>query len=297
MKRVLTAVVLIPLVLLVLFKAPMWLFTLVVGVVAIGAAWEYLKLVDAYGLPSMKVPTLGLVVLVFALAVMDGAVQDPSSLSIWIICCIMGFPFVLLALSLSTDELPKALPRAAASSLAVPYVLLTLLCLPVIRHAPFGVFLILFTFTVVWSGDIFAYYFGRAFGKHKLAPRVSPGKTWEGAIASFVGSVFLAHMLFVDNHQIMDAFSRWHLVSADSIGLPEMSRHERLLQGIMLGAAVNVAAQFGDLVESMIKRGSGVKDSGTLLPGHGGVLDRIDALLFALPIVCFYALSATPLNI
>ncbi len=294
MKRVLTAIVLIPLVLLVLFKAPMWLFTLVVGVVAMGAAWEYLKLVDAYGVASMKALTLALIAFVFGYFIYDTFHPGPFSLSRLVIAILL-LPFLLLVEAMATDELPKALPRASMSALAVPYVLLTLFCFPLIRALPSGVFLILFMCIVVWSGDIFAYYAGRAVGRHKLAPRISPGKTWEGTIASFVGSVFLAHLLFVHNRQIMEALNHWHLT--DSGGLLDMSKEMLLLSGIVLGAGVNIAAQIGDLVESMLKRGAGVKDSGAILPGHGGILDRIDALLFALPIVFLYAIFSVPLNI
>lgn len=292
MKRILTAVVLVPLVLLVLFKAPLWLFTLVVGVVAMGAAWEYLKLVDAYGVKSMKAPLLGLSAWIFAWAVVQNTGNSPNSAP-WIIFGVLAFPFLLMVLSFATDTLSQALPTAAMTFLAVPYVLLTLLCLPVMRSYTSGEFLILFTCLVVWSGDIFAYYAGRAFGKHKLAPRISPGKTWEGTVASFIGSVFLAHILFVDNHQIMGALYRSY-IAASPVGLPDFPKSDRLLHGLILGACINIAAQLGDLVESMIKRGAGVKDSGTILPGHGGILDRIDALLFALPISCFYCLIMIP---
>lgn len=287
MKRVLTAIVLIPVVLLVLFKAPMWLFTLVVGIVALAAAWEYLKLVDAYGMQSIKALLIVVAVVIYGLMALAFFDQwnFPAILGIGV--AVGGSPFLLLIGAMRSEDLSQGLPRAAMSFMVIPYVVLTMLCLPILRWAASGLFLILFTFVVVWSGDIFAYYAGRAFGKHKLAPRVSPGKTWEGTIASFIGSVFLAHILFVDNRQIMDTLNRWHLASMP-VGLPEMNKHLLLLQGVAVGGCVNVAAQFGDLVESMLKRGAGVKDSGSLLPGHGGILDRIDALLFSLPVVTLY---------
>jgi phosphatidate cytidylyltransferase len=290
MKRVLTAVVLIPLVLPVLFKAPLWLFTLVVGVVAMGAVHEYLELLRHYNLLPSRTFTLLITGTVFSLAVaMSGFAKELNPLwcATFLVGLIISSPAIFIVASMRQEDLSLALPSASTGFAAIPYVVLTLLCLPLIRAFSDGVFLILFMFVVVWSGDIFAYYAGRAFGKHKLARRISPGKTWEGTFASFLGSVFLAHILFVDNRQIMEALFRWHIASTPD-GLPEMTKHLLLLHGLILGAFVNVAAQIGDLVESMIKRGAGAKDSGTLLPGHGGILDRIDALLFALPVVAFY---------
>ena len=287
MKRVLTALVLIPLVLVVLFKAPLWLFTLAVGVVAMGAAWEYLKLVDGYGVKSMKVFLIVVTAFIYGLMALTSRNQWDYPAILGICVAVASSPFLFLIGAMETENLAQGLPRAAMSFMVIPYVVLSMLCLVTLRWATSGLFLILFTFAMVWSGDVFAYYAGRAFGKHKLAPRISPGKTWEGTIASFIGSVFLAHILFVDNHQIMDALYRWHLTSLPA-GLPEMNKHLLLLQGLAVGGCVNVAAQFGDLVESMLKRGAGVKDSGGLLPGHGGILDRIDALLFALPVVTLY---------
>lgn len=286
MKRVLTAMVLIPLVLLVLFKAPMWLFTLVVGVVAMGAAVEYFGLVEAHGLHPMKGMALVFIAFLFVATAFG---------SVWLIypaVLLFFLPLLLLIMSVRSEDLAKALPSAASTAFVVPYIALALWGLVLLRQNNSGLFLIVFTFVIVWSGDIFAYYAGRAFGRHKLAARISPGKTWEGTAASFLGSVFLAHVLFVDNHQIMVALHRWGLTQ-QSYGLPEMSRSALLVTGMTLGACVNVAAQIGDLAESLIKRGAGVKDSGRLLPGHGGVLDRIDALLFAIPVVCLYFLTAS----
>ena len=112
-----------------------------------------------------------------------------------------------------------------------------------------------------WIGDSGAYYFGRNFGRHKLAPIVSPGKSWEGAAASLVVSVL---------------FGVFVLPRFVGIGL---------WQAAAVSVAANIAGQIGDLAESAIKRGAGVKDSGTLLPGHGGMLDRVDSSLFSLPVL------------
>jgi phosphatidate cytidylyltransferase len=145
---------------------------------------------------------------------------------------------------------------------------------------------------LVWSGDIAAYYVGRTFGKHKLAPRISPGKTWEGAFGSVLGAVVLGILLFRFMEPIANAFRRIHLLPPGeghaAVTVPQVMLTPIWLV-VVFAISVNVSAQLGDLVESAMKRGAGVKDSGTLLPGHGGVLDRIDALLFALPVgLIFY---------
>ena len=116
-----------------------------------------------------------------------------------------------------------------------------------------------------WVGDIGAYYIGRRFGIHKLAPRVSPKKSWEGSIASLVTSILLGGLYL---HQFLPSVPWW--------------------QGVALTTVANVAGQFGDLAESAMKRGAHVKDSGGLLPGHGGFLDRVDSTLFALPVIYAY---------
>ncbi|WP_433969425.1 phosphatidate cytidylyltransferase [Tunturiibacter gelidiferens] len=130
----------------------------------------------------------------------------------------------------------------------------------------------------VWAGDIAALYIGRAFGKRKLAPRLSPGKTWAGSIASIVGSMIAGGIVIA----IADT------LSANGSTLLHIS--EPLWQSLLLAAILNIAAQLGDLLESAIKRGAGVKDSGTMLPGHGGILDRIDALLLAAPVLWYVLL-------
>ena len=123
--------------------------------------------------------------------------------------------------------------------------------------------LLLFTLVLVWVGDTVAYFVGRSFGRVPMAAQLSPKKTWEGAAANLLGSAIAGL-----------AFTRWLNID--------------ILQVVLMACLANVAGQAGDLLKSAYKRGAGVKDSGTLLPGHGGVLDRIDALILAAPVVWYY---------
>lgn len=187
-------------------------------------------------------------------------------------------PSVLLACAMRSENLRDALPGAALSFFAVPYVGLAMLCVTLLRTQPEGWFFLLFMFFAVWVGDSAAYYVGRSIGKTKFASRISPKKTWEGAIASVVGAMIVGIL-----------FARF----GPTVGwLANHRPYYELKIGSVWSAAVaalliNMAAQLGDLFESLIKRGADVKDSGTLLPGHGGILDRIDALLFAAPVALF----------
>ena len=121
---------------------------------------------------------------------------------------------------------------------------------------------LLFAFLLCWAGDTAALYIGKNFGRHKLAPKISPGKTWEGAIASVVGGV------------LTGAIYAHYLIPAAPLATV-----------LMIAAAGNIAGQLGDLIESAYKRWGGVKDSGSSLPGHGGWLDRIDSCLLSIPVV------------
>lgn len=133
-----------------------------------------------------------------------------------------------------------------------------------------GTLLLLFPLVLTWLNDSFAYFGGRAWGKRKLIPRVSPGKTVAGAVVAFVGTTIAGAVYGV---YVLDGY----------VGLPVSA-----LGGAVGGALISIAAQIGDLAESLLKREAGVKDSGTLLPGHGGVLDRLDALYFTIPIAYWY---------
>ena len=311
MKRVLTAVILIPIVVLALFKASLWLFTLLVLGVALLAAREYFDIAEASGFRPMRWLGYPLIAAAFAIIIFSsleitslqtsGRLKHPYE-PILGFGLILGFllpilaPYLFLIGGMRRESLAQMLPDAAVSFMAYPYVGLTLGCLPILRTFPAGAMFILSLMLVVWAGDIAAYYVGRAKGKHKLAPRISPGKTWEGSIASVVGAALMALLLAHFAGPIQIALEHMHLLSESG----SVFHHQRwsfamspLWPPLLFAICVNVAAQLGDLVESALKRGAGMKDSGTLLPGHGGVLDRIDALLFALPVgLIFYVAAA-----
>ena len=298
MKRVLTAVILIPLVVVALFRAPLWLFTLLVLGVALLAAREYMGVVQAQGFKPYRYMTyicVGWTYLAIFLTL--GTFNIHALLQIYLYVLVIPlvlFAFALLALGLKRDSLQTVLPDAAISYMVVPYIALPLALIIVQKTLDRnGELLLLYLMMIVWSGDIGAYYVGRSLGKRKLAPRVSPGKTWEGAIASALTSIVISLALFHFTVPIQLFLSRVHLWEGVPLRVTDVGNSAATLyltyDGpmwiiVLFALCINVAAQVGDLVESAMKRGAGVKDSGTLLPGHGGVLDRIDALLFALPV-------------
>jgi phosphatidate cytidylyltransferase len=294
-KRVLTAVILVPIVVLALFKAPLWLFTLLVLGVALLAAKEYFDIAGKTGVRPFRRTSYAFLICIFLVGYAEGSTISASYLgrpfvaleSAAIVASLLLIlsPYVLLVRGMGRDPLSHSLPDAAASLLLLPYIGLSLASMIVVRAEHNGALFLLFVMLIVWTGDIAAYYVGSAIGRHRLAPRISPGKTWEGAFASLAGSVLIALLLFRFLRPIYNAFSIVHLLP--KLGYRWLSTAPFLIAPIglivLFAICINVAAQLGDLVESMLKRGGGVKDSGGLLPGHGGVLDRIDALLFAAP--------------
>jgi len=187
--------------------------------------------------------------------------------------------FLALAMAMfvwSTFAAPveRVLLDTVSSVFALAYLGLTLLAVTTLREQTNGPTLVVFLLFVVWSGDITALYVGRAFGKRKLAPALSPNKTWAGAIGSVAGSVLVTAGLF----WLATFLAQWNFVKLSFAD-------EVWWWWLLMAVVVNVAAQVGDLAESALKRSAGVKDSGSLLPGHGGVLDRIDALLLAAPVL------------
>ena len=271
MKRVLTGALLIVLALALIFFANPWLVYAVCGLLALLAALEFRTLATKADAP---IP-LGWIVVALTALFANAAVGWRDSLAL----------VVLLALALFTANafrlpLPRVLPATGAGLLVLLYVGYPLTVLPRILAVEDGTALLLFLFLCVWCGDIAALYVGRAFGRRRLAPSLSPNKTWAGSGASVAGSLLfgMALVLLGDWFSAHDStFTRlhttWHWWAF-----------------VLLAILLNLAAQLGDLAESALKRAVDVKDSGTLLPGHGGVLDRIDALLFAAPVLWFVLL-------
>jgi phosphatidate cytidylyltransferase len=281
MKRVLTAVILIPLVLLAVFRAPNWVFTLLVCAVALVTLAEYFDVAAGHGIEPFRFLGYLLTVTLFAIGFWAGSASMVSAVAIFsALLFLFAFaPWILLCAAMPRRELRGALPGAAASYFGIVYVDFSLLTLVFLRMMPGGWFFVLFTLVVIWAGDSFAYYVGRAFGRLPLAPRISPKKTWEGTAASLAGSLLLALALTHFAGPIAAGLYQAHL-------LPEPVAFAVPPRWMVSAVALclNLAGQLGDLVESLMKRGAGIKDSGTLLPGHGGLLDRIDALLFAAPV-------------
>lgn len=249
MKRVLTALFLIPFFCYIVLWAPQWAFLVVVAAVAVICFREYSNLVALHGIakPGLFGYAAGLLLLVL----------PGKDVAFFVLIAILA-----MSLALRSREMAQALPDAAALLLGVAYVFGSVRCAIELRTiSPYWLF---FGLSLNWAGDIAAFYVGRSFGRHKLAPEVSPAKSWEGAVASTVASVIYGALYF-----------------------PRLLPAAPLLAVLGLTVVANAAGQLGDLCESAIKRGAGVKDSGNLLPGHGGWLDRVDSSLFAMPVVYF----------
>jgi phosphatidate cytidylyltransferase len=261
MQRLLTAAVLTPLALLALFKLPgTWWFAVVAILIDI-AVYEYIQIVRGRA-PHAPLRLLLAIVPLTALAVSSslfegGALLDPR-LHLFTGGLLLSVGLASLVL-LSRVPLAETLDALGILGFGALYFALPIASLHYLQQAdPWLVFLLM---AIVFLGDTAAYYVGSAVGRHKMAPVISPKKSWEGAAAGFVTSVAAAAV-----------WSGWKLDRID----PEL---------LAVAAVTALAAQVGDLVESMIKRGSGVKDSGHILPGHGGILDRLDAMLFAAPVL------------
>jgi len=246
MLRVLTTLALIPFAVYTIFWAPLWFFVVVSAAMAMLCYSEYSNIVAAHGIEAPGLIGGGLGLLLF----IDLA---------WI--RIVAIAALTLALRLT--DLAKGLAYAASITFGAVYIFGAWRCAIDLRALSPN--WILFALAINWVGDTFAYFIGRAIGRHKLAPRISPGKTIEGAVGSVLGALLFAA-----------AFRHWLMPAVP------------ILQMATFAIAGNMAGQLGDLTESAMKRGAGMKDSGTLLPGHGGWLDRLDSSLFTLPVI--YAL-------
>ncbi|MGA8865556.1 MAG: phosphatidate cytidylyltransferase [Candidatus Sulfotelmatobacter sp.] len=291
LRRIATAVVLIPIVLALILRAPVPALAVVAAGVALVTVGEFLRLTESYGVQPLRMPTYIFVGLFFLLLAVSAGGDTPQ---LWTIKFVLtlGFaaaiaPFLFLTIAMPRGQMSGAYPAAAASAFAFAYIALPMAMMVQLRQQAAGAVYLLYLLLVVWAGDIFAYFVGRLVGRHLMAPRISPKKTWEGAVASLAASLLVGIAVFSHVEKISSMLLHAGLIDRPGgmYGLEIPS----LWPIVLLTVALNIAAQLGDLVESLIKRGAGVKDSGSILPGHGGMLDRIDALLFAAPVLWYYA--------
>jgi phosphatidate cytidylyltransferase len=253
--RILTALLLFPPAIYLIGWSPLWLFVIAVLTLAGLSLHEYFALCRAGGFRVLA--TLGYAGAAAVCLAEAHAARGGSHLTFMVLLLVL-----LLVLSVALFQihsLKDYLGAASATSLGVAYIGLPFAFLISIRfrEVTSGFHWIFVLFVVIWAGDILAYFIGRTMGRHLLFPSVSPRKTWEGAVAGFAGSLLAA-----------GAYTHWIWKRAD------------LTVVLILAGLIAIAGQVGDLAESALKRGAGLKDSGSMLPGHGGMLDRVDALLF-----------------
>jgi phosphatidate cytidylyltransferase len=279
-KRVATAAVLIPAVVGIVLWGSTAIVALCLALVTLVALFEYFALGEAIGHRAYRFWTATCALLIVYLQWLTtvvrwgefGGVAYPPRLA-WLLVrmfpraedAIFIFVLGIAAITLFTKRpLVETLPAAGISCSGLILVAFPLsFAVRIHGSGTQGPLLLLFAMVIIWVGDTAAYFVGRSFGKYKLAPHLSPKKTWEGTVASFIGSLIVAFV-----------FARFMTVP-----LPHL---------LGMAAVGNVAGQVGDLLESAYKRSAGIKDSGSILPGHGGVLDRIDALILAIPVVWYY---------
>lgn len=276
--RVATAAILVPVTVAAVWFGPVWLVALLVALVTLACVEEFLALGAQQGLGSYRLWTNICAFAVVAAqwnAVVGGRWSVVGARR-WLVTgegpFAMGVELALLAFMLGIAAmvvlghraLKDVLPSLGTSSAALLLIALPFSYMVRLHGLDDGRIWLLFTLALVWLGDTLAYFIGRRVGRLPLAPQISPKKTWEGAAANVVGALLAAAM-----------FSMWL-----DVGVMHL---------FTIAVVASAAGQLGDLLESAFKRGAGVKDSGALLPGHGGMLDRVDALIFAAPVVWVYA--------
>lgn len=273
-ERIVTAIVLLGVFLSALFLLPTRQFAIpVAGVVGLGA-FEWASLAKAsrvgrYGFSAVCVA-------LFAAVVWGFQMIDPSRPEVAAIHAVSALFWLLLVPVFLARGIHLGSPLAA---FLIGVVVVVPAGLSVVSLHSIGPHVLLIVLALVWIADIAAYFTGRAFGKHKLAPRISPGKTWEGAAGALVATMIYAMIcaMFLPQFRAIVKGGLWVLC-------------------LVIAALLCAVSIIGDLFESLVKRHANVKDSGTLLPGHGGVLDRIDSITSTVPMaaVLFYLIAGGP---
>lgn len=255
--RIVIAVVLVPIVLGAVYLGGWWVFALA-GIAAAISLHEYWLMAR----PLAPLAPAGYIGGVLALVGAELSGID------WMLGGILSTFVLAFCLRAFSSARAAATAAISATVMGALWICGGLAFLILLRDIPHDGQLALFTVLIaVWAGDTFAYFGGRVFGRHKMAPTTSPGKTWEGFVFGTAATVFVVFIAL---------YKQGFLTIA---------------QSVVLGIVIAVAAPIGDLFESLLKRDAGVKDSGTLLGGHGGMLDRLDAFLFAAPAAYFAILA------
>ena len=259
MRRLLTALFTVPLLVLIVLRAPTWIFTLIVTICGLLGFWEFSRLSRSINFPVVK-PLGYIAVCAFILVYHEPKLLLP-----------LLFIIVLAAAGTAIvwrETTGRALGGIFATLFGITYtgtLLGSLIGVRLETPEPAARYWVLFLLAVIMLGDTAAFYVGKALGRHRLAPHLSPKKTLEGLAGGIVGSglaaLGISHLLFPTE------------------SLPRM---------LALGLVLSVVGVFGDLFESFLKRTAGVKDTSSLVPGHGGILDRLDSLLFATPVLYIY---------
>jgi phosphatidate cytidylyltransferase len=272
--RILTALVLIPIVVALVWWGPAWVLAAVAALIAILALVEFFDLGERIAMRPFRKWTIfcaaGLFYSQYSLGLVEthslaegySIVRSAAGGVLSIEAVLLVFVFGAVVTGLTTRwALHEVLPGMAISSAGLLFVALPFSYLVRINEINLvGRKLVLFTLCLVWAGDILAYFVGKGLGRVPMAPALSPKKTWEGALGNLLASLLVGVF-----------FAKWLQMEA--------------VQMLVIAGLANIAGQMGDLIESAWKRGAVVKDSSNLLPGHGGVLDRIDSLILASPIV------------
>jgi phosphatidate cytidylyltransferase len=271
MRRILTAIILIPLVVALVLWGPLHLMVAVEVSIAIAGVWEYSRLAEAAGFQMLRFPGFLYTAAIGALP-LAGVLENTGTAGAewgfpaWLVALTLFFAgIVMVAAMRGGGALSGYFGSVAVSCLGPIYVVVPLALLVSVWAQEDGPYRLLFALVVIWTSDTAAYFVGKNLGRNKCCPRISPNKTWEGVGGSLVGALLVGFVwgVWLDGGRVW-----WEL-------LP-------------LAVALNAAGQLGDLTESALKRSAGVKDSSQLIPGHGGVLDRVDALLFAAPVLWYY---------
>ncbi len=261
LQRVITAIAALPFLIFLVYKGGIWFFGLIVAACFL-SLYEYFRI----AFPSQINSTTRMTLLGISFGMAGAMIWCAYRATYPMVTILISVNLLICALFSLTrfKSEPQILQDVATQILGMIYIALSLSFLIMIRQSPDGMIWIFWILGIIFAGDVGAFYVGRQFGQHKLCPSVSPGKTVEGAIGGILANILLG--------------------AVGKFFLPTLPWGQSILMAICIG----IAGQIGDLFESEFKRTTGVKDSGVILPGHGGILDRIDALLFAAPIAFLF---------